>query len=161
MSFYRRFKILKTMLYGLFIANAFVLSWSGVVLFKYYNGEQASIGVEQYIVLIFATAVFGIILPTLVFRQLAVSLQNLRMDAEKKFISWMNWWTKNYLAEHAKSTEPFYQKPHFWMNIFLMFVESMAPQSRNPFVGYLGELAPVLRAEFNKGLSKDDDIKVS
>lgn len=159
MGFYKRFRLLKMVMLMLFAANSFVLAWAAMMVFNYYNGQdQVSLSVENYIFLALATLIMGFVLPFFVFRQLAITLQNLRTEAEKNFVTWMNWWTKNYVLESTKSSEPFYQKPHFWMNIFLMFVESMAPQSRHPFVGYLGELAPVLRSELNKELAKGADV---
>ncbi len=98
----------------------------------------------------FLTLVFGVGLPAVIFYKLSLTVNKLRVEAEKKFVKWMNWWIKTYGKEKFDAKNPFYQKPHFWMSMFLMFVETMAPQSKNPMVGFLGELAPILRAELGK-----------
>ena len=114
--------------------------------------RQVETTVNQLALIALLTLIFGVALPVTIFYRLSVSIAKLRIEAEKKFAKWMSWWLKTYGKEKFDPQNPFYQKPHFWMNVFLMFVETMAPQSRNPMVGFFGEMAPLLRAE----LSKDD-----
>lgn|GEM_PF-4036977 len=119
--------------------------------------RQVGTSINQLLLIALLTLVFGVALPTFIFHHLSLTVAKLRVDAEKKFVKWMNWWLKTYGKEKFNAKNPFYQKPHFWMNMFLMFIETMAPQSRNPMVGFFGELAPVLRAELSKEIFGDED----
>lgn len=112
--------------------------------------NQVEVSVAQLLLIAFLTLIFGVVAPILVFYRLSIVLAKLRAEAEKKFVKWMNWWIKTYGKEKFDPKNPFYQKPQFWVNVFLVFIETMAPQSRNPMVGFFGELAPVLRAELSK-----------
>ncbi|OQW50473.1 MAG: hypothetical protein A4S09_01375 [Proteobacteria bacterium SG_bin7] len=99
---------------------------------------------------------FGILLPTVVFYKLNLLIQEIRKKTEKQFISWLNWWVKNYGNIKVDSKSPFYNRPDFWLNVALFTLETYGTNSRNPAINYLADLAPIIRSEISKSDEPDE-----
>ncbi len=112
--------------------------------------ERQELNAKKLVFIGFFMAVFGVGLPMFLFYQLNLTLRDLRRKAEKQFTNWLNWWMKNYAVQKADGKGPFYTRPDFWLNVVLFTLESYGTQAGNPFISYLGELAPIVRQEINK-----------
>lgn len=168
MNVFRRYYFYKKLLIFLIIANALVFAVSLIEFVNYYNFQaefhqelanapalqniyEQSQNKSKITFLIGAFAfIFGVLLPTLVLYKLNLSIYEMRKKTEKQFISWMNWWVKNYGSIKAESKSPFYNRPDFWLNIALFALETYGPNAKNPALNYLAELAPIIRSEIAK-----------
>jgi hypothetical protein len=171
MSVFRRYQFYKKLLVILIVANTLVFAVSLVEFINYYNfqaelrHEIANIPNLQsiyqnsqdkakitFVIGIFAF-IFGVMLPTVVLYKLNLSIHEMRKKTEKQFISWLNWWVKNYGNIKVDAKSPFYNRPDFWLNVALFALETYGPSAKNPALNYLADLAPIIRNE----LSKDKD----
>lgn len=168
MSVFRRYQFYKKLLVFLIVANSLVFAVSLVEFVTYFNFQsefrqeianvpalqdlyEKSQSKAKITFLIGAFAFFfGVLFPTIVLYKLNLSIHEMRKKTEKQFVSWLNWWVKNYGNIKADSKSPFYNRPDFWLNVGLFALETYGPNSKNPALNYLADLAPILRNEIAK-----------
>ena len=100
----------------------------------------------QLVVVAALTLLFGVLIPAWIFRRLMREVSNARRELETRVSHWVVQWAETY-ARHGE--KPF-QDAVFWLEVVTLSVESFAPQSKNPAMGFLAELAPLIRRELQK-----------
>ncbi len=171
----RRYQFYKKMLVFLIVANSLLFAVSLVEFVNYFNFqsefhaeiakspalenlyEKSQTKAKITIFIGVFAFFFGVLIPTVVFYKLNLSIQEMRKKTEKQFLSWLNWWVKNYGNIKVDNRSPFYNRPDFWLNLVLFALETYGPNAKNPAINYLADLAPLIRSEISR--DKDPDEK--
>lgn len=100
----------------------------------------------------FGTFMFGIVLPLLAIKKIESQLKEWEKNTQKMISEWVASW----VAAQQHADEEYYKDPLFWLNFFLIGVESMQGQFKNPYFHFISEMAPMIRQslETQKQFSK-------
>ncbi|MBK9294156.1 MAG: hypothetical protein IPM57_06875 [Oligoflexia bacterium] len=98
------------------------------------------------------TFLFGIALPFMLIKKIENQLKEWERNTQKMISEWVASW----VVAQRNSDDEYYKDPLFWLNFFLIGIEGMHGQFKNPYFHFVCELSPLIRQslEAQKNLSK-------
>jgi len=92
----------------------------------------------------FLTLLFGVFIPGMLVKRLAMRAQKAKAQAEVAVGKWLS----EYIAQTSEPEA--FKNPEFWLRMFLVTAETMAPYWNHPVLNWIKESGPLIRAEFEK-----------
>lgn len=101
------------------------------------------------------TLIFGLILPLLIITLLTKLINETRLRLEKKALNWFD----EFLKEKTAMGDGAFKSPEFWLKVFILSVEYIAPYSNHPIANYGSHISKLVRIELGKvEESKDENV---